>query len=145
MTTVESEVLEPAPRTMKSVITVDVPDAGTQTTIVLYGLGGGTVVANVNKASLLAAFMFRDLMDRHLDLLGVNPFSRPHVLARRCRQYQRRLTRYEVSPYEIYARLYNSAHPARHISARRLNRLQRERALELFSKSQMPADYRRQR
>lgn len=144
MTTVESEVLEPAPRTMKSVITVDVPDAGTQTTIVLYGLGGGAVVANVNKASLLAAFMFRDLMDRHLDLLGVNPFSRPHVLARRCRQYQRR-GRYEVSPYEIYARLYNSAHPARHISARRLNRVQIQRALHLFYNRKMPTDYRRQR
>jgi len=154
MTTVESEVLEPAPRTMKSVITVDVPDAGTQTAIALLYRGaedlptGEMVVTFTIDGSALnlpAPLCFRDLMDRHLDLFGANPFSRPHVLARRCRQYQRRLTRYEVSPYEIYARLYNRAHPARHISARRLNRLQRERALELFSKSQMPADYRRQR
>lgn len=65
-------------------------------------------------------------------------------LARRCRQYQRR-GRYEVSPYEIYARLYNSAHPARHISARRLNRVQIQRALHLFYNRKMPTDYRRQR
>lgn len=100
---------------------------------------------------------------------NLSAHRRRFELARRCRQYKRpdslraiywadprdlrRLerrdttdsTRYDVSPYDIYARLYNSAHPERHISARRLNRLQRERAWKLFYHHQMPADYRRQR
>lgn len=100
---------------------------------------------------------------------SLSAHRRRFELARRCRQYRRpdslraiywaaprdlrRLerrdtadcARYEVSPYEIYARLYNRAHPARHISAKRLNRLQRERAWKLFYRDQMPADYRRQR
>lgn len=104
----------------------------------------------------LTAAICKGLVDMHFSHMGMSmswqsvggnlsAHRRRLDLARRCRQYQRRLTCYEVSPYEIYARLCNRAHPARHISARRLNRVQIQRALHLFYHHQMPADCRRQR
>lgn len=190
-TAIESAASHPTLRTMKSVITVGVPDYGPDAgkritfegdvlgTELFHPPGGWReLVLDVNTGGEsnfsvsidlgaadgrfmnilelnpdLTAVIYKGLIDMRFGPMSVSWQSiggnlSAHrwrfELARRCRQYERR-SRYEVSPYEIYARLYNRAHPERHISAKRLNRLQIQRALNLFYHHQMPADYRRQR
>lgn len=160
-TAIESEILEPKPRMVRVVFAFDEPDAGVREPVLFAPIENEICDPVLRTAKTVMAVIdwdreddgriinidavFASLIEKHPDLFGLSVFARPHVLAQRCRQYQRRLTRYEVSPYEIYARLYNRAHPARHISARRLNRLQIQRALHLFYNRKMPTDYRRQR